>query len=155
MISGGATLGTDVTIKPKGISLSFMPDYSQKCRIRFLIMVPIEIWRNSDLFLLKNQHFMAQKLVKLEHISEISHNFIENILNLKRKTLKHILVHYRWLKPFNQIIIYSFLIILYFGSHNHTQEPSVGGGGAYHLSFYIFIFLWEGGGGGDFIPNSS
>ena len=33
-------------------------------------MVPIEFWRNSDLFKKKNI-FLAQKLAKLEHISEI------------------------------------------------------------------------------------
>ena len=48
----------------EGIYLSFMPDYAQKCRTRSLIMVPIEFWRNSDLFKKKEHFFLAQKLVK-------------------------------------------------------------------------------------------
>ena len=57
----------------------FMPDYAWRCRTSTLIMVPINFWRNSDTF--KKKHFLAQKLNKLEHFSQISQIF--NIKSLK------------------------------------------------------------------------
>ena len=53
----------------KWVCLFPMPHYSRRCRISTLIMVPINFWRNSDLFKKKNI-FLAQKLIKLEHFKE-------------------------------------------------------------------------------------
>ena len=49
-------------------------------------MVPINFWQNSDLFK-KKEHFLAQKMKKLEHFNEISEIFKENNSTLKQNLL--------------------------------------------------------------------
>ena len=46
-----------------------MPHYAIGCRISSLIMVPINFWRNSDLFK-KKKVFLAQILTEIEHFKE-------------------------------------------------------------------------------------
>ena len=41
-----------------------------RCNASFLVMLPIDFWRNSDLFEKKNI-FLAQRLTKLEQLEKI------------------------------------------------------------------------------------
>ena len=52
--------------EPVSLSCPLKTDYAHWCRTSTLIMVPINFWRNSDLFKKKNI-FLAQKLTELEH----------------------------------------------------------------------------------------
>ena len=45
----------------RGLYHCLMPDYTHRCRTSTLIMVPINFWRNSDLFK-KKEHFSSSKI---------------------------------------------------------------------------------------------
>ena len=70
----------------KLVCLYPMPHYAIGCRISTLIMVPINFWRNSDLFKKKNV-FLAQKLTKLEHFKENLSNFSKKISQIQNINL--------------------------------------------------------------------
>ena len=62
---GGGTLGSDMTLKAfGGVFLSLMSGNALGCLTRSLIMAPIELCRNSDLFL-KKKHFSSSKIYKI------------------------------------------------------------------------------------------
>ena len=63
-----------------------MPHYGRGCRISTLIMVPINFWRNSDLFKKKNI-FLAQKLTILELFKENLWKFSKKISQTQNKNL--------------------------------------------------------------------
>ena len=97
-----------------------MPHYGRGCRISTLIMVPINFWRNSDLFKKKNI-FQAQKLAKLEHFKgnlsnfprEISQNQNINLLNVFGVTVMILSIR---LKDFGSIWLLNYI----FGSKCNT-----------------------------------
>ena len=67
-----------------------MPHYGHGCGISTLIMVPINFWRNTDLF--KKSVFLAQKLIKLEHFIEYLSNFLKIISKIQNINLWNVFV---------------------------------------------------------------
>ena len=70
----------------KLVCLYSMPHYAHGCRISTLIMVPINFWRNSDLFK-KKIVFLAQKLTKLDHFKENLSSFSKKISEIQNINL--------------------------------------------------------------------
>ena len=56
----GSTLGSDVILEPMGVVMAYN---TQKCLTMSPIMVPIEFWRNYNLF--KKEHFTSWKIGKI------------------------------------------------------------------------------------------
>ena len=75
-----------MTLWQKWLCLYPMPHYGRGCRISTLIMVPINFWRNSDLFKKKNI-FLAQKLTILELFKENLWKFSKKISQTQNKNL--------------------------------------------------------------------
>ena len=71
--------------------LSLMPDYPQKCRIRFLIMVPIQFWWFFDLV---KKHFSSLKIGELRAFFENSQNYIKNFLKKYLRVLSTLKLAY-------------------------------------------------------------
>ena len=78
----------------KWVCLYPMPHYGRGCRISTLIMVPINFWRNSDLFK-KKEHFSSSKIDKVRAFQRKSLKiFKENLSNTKHKSLKRFWCYY-------------------------------------------------------------
>ena len=88
MVGGHSGLWCDTS--SKWVCLYPMPHYGRGCRISTLIMVPINFWRNSDLFKKKNI-FLAQKLTILELFKENLWNFSKKISQTQNINLWNVL----------------------------------------------------------------
>ena len=66
-----------------------MSHYGRGCHISTIIMVPINFWRNFDLFFFKKGIFSSLKIDKVRVFQRESLNFFkENLPNTKQKSLK-------------------------------------------------------------------
>ena len=85
---GGGHSGLLCDTSSKRVCLYLMPHYGRGCRISTLIMVPINFWRNSDLFK-KKEHFSSSKIDNFRAFQRKSLKiFKENLSNTKQKSLK-------------------------------------------------------------------
>ena len=71
-----------------------MPDYAWRCRTSTLIMIPIDIWRNSDLF--KNKERFSSS--KIDQVRAFQRKYLkfskENLSNTKQKSFKCLWSYY-------------------------------------------------------------
>ena len=82
------TVGSDMTLWQIWICLYPMPHCGCVCSNSTLIMVPINFWRNSDLFK-KKEHLSSSKIDNFRAFQRKSLKiFKENLSNTKQKSLK-------------------------------------------------------------------
>ena len=115
------------------ICLYPMPHCGCVCSNSTLIMVPINFWRNSDLFK-KKEHFSSSKIDKVRAFQRKSLKiFKENLSNTKHKSLKRFWSYYDDFEyQFEWFWVHLALKwpIWVEVSYTNVPEPSVGGGGS-------------------------
>ena len=74
--------------------LSLMSDYALGFRTSYLIIVPIEFWRNSDLFK-KKEHFSSSKIDKMRTFRKKISEIVRKSLKSYVKVFETVLVHNR------------------------------------------------------------